>query len=69
MFHYAKDKVSAQVREQAQSYIKDSEFFLAQGDCFSAFGALDYAYGLLEGALREKGEWKDSLIDGEIAGK
>lgn len=52
MFQYCKGKVPDEILEHALNYIKDSKYYLEQKDYFTAFGSIDYAYGLLEGALR-----------------
>lgn len=46
----------------AEQYAKDAEHFLGKGDCFSSFGASDYAYGLLDAAwMVEKREFPPPL--------
>lgn len=40
----------------AEQYARDAKHFYEKGDYFSAFGASDYAYGLLDGAwIAERG--------------
>ncbi|HNT60356.1 MAG TPA: DUF357 domain-containing protein [Candidatus Bilamarchaeaceae archaeon] len=40
----------------ARQYAEDAEHFFKKGDCFSSFGASDYAYGLLDAVwIVEKG--------------
>jgi len=33
---------------RAEEYLRDAEYFLAQGDAFSAWGAINYAHGILD---------------------
>lgn len=40
----------------AEQYAEDATHFFNKGDCFSSFGASDYAYGLLDAVwIAEKG--------------
>ncbi|MEW5997131.1 MAG: DUF357 domain-containing protein [Candidatus Micrarchaeota archaeon] len=46
----------------AEQYAKDARHFFRKGDCFSAFGAGDYAYGLLDAVwIVEKGALPNPL--------
>jgi len=52
ILEYSKDKISKSVIEKAKNYIEDSKYFSKQ-DIQTAILALEYAYGLIEGALMQ----------------
>jgi hypothetical protein len=48
-----------EVLEWAVNYFNDSKHFFDKGDYFSAFGAANYAYGIIDGLLileKKKGD-------------
>ncbi len=47
--------VELKVLNKAKSYLKDARYFFAMGDFVSAFGAADYAYGLVEAVYIMRG--------------
>lgn len=42
--------------EWALNYLADSKHFFSQGDYFTAFGAANYAYGIIDGLLIVEGK-------------
>lgn len=46
---------NAYVLQLARQYCEDTKYFLAQKDYVTAFGAINYAHGLID-AFRKKGE-------------
>lgn len=52
---YSKGKIKENVWKKAQDYINDAKHFLKNRRYFDAIAAADYAFGLLEGALLQKG--------------
>ncbi|MFH2106725.1 MAG: DUF357 domain-containing protein [Candidatus Micrarchaeota archaeon] len=58
-FKSYKFKKYDEVLEWAVNYFHDSKHFFDKGDYFSAFGAANYAYGIIDGLLileKKKGD-------------
>ncbi|HLC69034.1 MAG TPA: DUF357 domain-containing protein [Candidatus Bilamarchaeaceae archaeon] len=45
------DKKYPQILEWVRNYQKDARHFYERGDYFSAFGAANYAFGIMDGIL------------------
>ncbi len=41
----------SKVLDMAVRYVSDAKHFIAQGDLRTAFGAVEYAHGLIDGAV------------------
>ena len=49
-----KTKESEELFDLASRYYKDAKYFMDKGDFASAFGALNYSFGLLDGGAKLK---------------
>lgn len=50
---------NAEVIDVAKRYCEDTKFFLEKKDYVTAFGAINYAHGLIDAYRKFKGEKKD----------
>lgn len=55
LIKWSNGKIDAKIHQKACDYLKDAEYFLGRKRFYDAVAAADYAYGLLEGALLERG--------------
>lgn len=55
LLYYSKGKINLKIWKKAQDYLNDAKHFLSKKQYYNAIAAADYAFGLLEGALTEKG--------------
>ncbi len=46
------DLPRSEVAELARAYYEDAKYYLEIGDLFTAFGCINYAHGLIDGAKK-----------------
>lgn len=54
LLDYSAGKVDSKILERARDYYSDALYFMSQRRYYDAIAAIDYAYGLLEGALLQQ---------------
>ncbi|MCS7122766.1 MAG: DUF357 domain-containing protein [Candidatus Micrarchaeota archaeon] len=55
LIEWSNGKIDHRIYQKAYDYFRDAEYFLKNRRYYDAIAAADYAYGLLEGALLERG--------------
>jgi hypothetical protein len=48
------DEQQKHIIELAHQYHADAQYYLEKNDCFTAFGCINYAHGLLDAILKTK---------------
>ncbi|MEM1971406.1 MAG: DUF357 domain-containing protein [Candidatus Anstonellales archaeon] len=54
LIDYSSNKVDQKILNRAKDYYKDAIYFISKRRYYDAIAAIDYAYGLLEGALLQQ---------------